>query len=92
MNPTTRQTRLESYVKRPVTRQVSILNVLKEHKRGLTARQLAEEMGFQDLNYVKPRLTELMQAGVIETDGKTLDMTTNRNVAVWKIREVEDEY
>lgn len=79
------ETRKESYITRPVTRAADILEFMgdKEH----TARQIAYGMGFADLNAVKPRLTELKAAGLVEVTGKAYDETTKRKVAVWKAAE-----
>ena len=78
----TKETRQEAYVVRPATRAVEILKVLGY--REMTAREIAYELGFTDLNAVKPRLTELKDIGVIEAVGKKLDHITNRNVAIWR--------
>ena len=54
----TEQTRLESYLKTPTSkRKALILNTLGQNQ--MTARMIAEDLGFSDLNAVKPRLTEL---------------------------------
>ena len=83
MNRITEQTRFESYLLRPInSRQQTILEVLGQ--REMTARQIAYALGYQDLNAVKPRLTELAKEGRVEVVRKTKDMTTNRSVAVWK--------
>lgn len=81
----TREMRKESYIARPVTRAADILKFLdgKEY----TARQIAYGMGFTDLNAVKPRLTELKAAGLVEVTGKAYDETTKRRVAVWRAAE-----
>lgn len=80
----TTETRLESYITRPCSqRKQMILNALGD--RQLTARQIAYELGFTDLNAVKPRLTELKQEGRIEAIDKAFDMMTNKNVAVWQV-------
>ena len=85
----TRETRKESYIARPVTRAVDILKFLdgKEY----TARQIAYGMGFTDLNAVKPRLTELKAAGLVEVTGKAYDETTKRRVAVWRAAERKEK-
>lgn len=85
MNKITKENRQAAYIRRPVTRASSILKELGKRKRGMTARQLAYRMGFQDLNAVKPRLTELMQEGLVIAAGKTVDELTNRSVTVWKV-------
>lgn len=83
MNRITEQTRFESYLLRPVgTRQKDILEVLGQ--REMTARQITYALGYQDLNAVKPRLTELQKEGRVEVVRKTKDLATNRSVAVWK--------
>ena len=78
----TNLTRKESFMRRPTPRQKQILIVLGN--REMTARQIAVEMGFLDLNSVKPRLTELKEAGLIKTVGMAYDKTTERNVAIWR--------
>ena len=50
----------------------------------MTARQIASKMGFNDLNMVRPRLTELRDSGVIETVGKAYDTTSKRHVALFR--------
>lgn len=50
-------------------RQAMILGCL--HGRQMTARQIAYELGFSDLNAVKPRLTELRKAGRVKGGGQT---------------------
>lgn len=81
-NQVTKETRLESYIKRPVTRANEILNVMGDER--MTARQIATKMGFSDLNAVKPRLTELKKQGLINAVGKALDLTTGRNTAIYE--------
>lgn len=89
MNAITKQTRQESYLNRPVTRSVAILEVLGDNL--MTSREIAKEMGYSDLNAVKPRLTELLDGGLVEVAGKVLDETTNRSVAVWKTVDREEQ-
>ena len=48
-------------------------------------------MGFTDLNAVKPRLTELKAAGLVEVTGKAYDETTKRKVAVWRAAERKEK-
>lgn len=81
----TKQTRRESYISRPVTRAADILEFMSDKE--YTARQIAYGMGFTDLNAVKPRLTELKAAGLVEVTGKAYDEMTKRKVAVWKAAE-----
>ena len=43
------------------------------------------------MNAVKPRLTELKAAGLVEVAGKAYDETTKRRVAVWKAAERKEK-
>lgn len=78
----TKETRQEAFVVRPATRAKEILERLGT--REMTAREIAYEMGYTDLNAVKPRLTELKSEGKVEVVGKRKDFITERNVAVWR--------
>ena len=78
----TQETRLESYIKtEPSKRQKLILSALT---KPMTARQIAYELGFKDMNAVKPRLTELVKAGKVEAIEKAYDEATGRSVAVYR--------
>lgn len=79
----TKETRQESYIQRPVTRQEDILRFLG--KGAMTARQIAYGMGYTDLNAVKPRITELKAVGKIKAIGKAYDNVTKRQVAVYRV-------
>ena len=89
MNSITRETRKSSYLKRPVTRAGEIMEVMGD--RAMTARQICFELGAEDLNYVRPRLTELAAKGKGEVVGKVFDMSTGRYVAQWKVVTEGDE-
>ena len=78
----TKETRLESYLQRPVKRCDEILAVMGD--RPMTAREIAYALGFNDLNAVKPRLTELKNEGKVIVVGKARDNVTKRKVAVWR--------
>ena len=79
----TKETRLESYLQRPVSqRQNMILEALGDDEK--SARMIATELGFSDLNAVKPRITELKQKGIIVVSGKAYDSLTKRTVALFK--------
>lgn len=78
----TKETRLESYIKRPVTRAEEILEFMGN--AAMAARQIAYGMGYTDLNAVKPRICELKAAGKIKAIGKAYDNVTKRNVAVYR--------
>ena len=94
MNTNTAETRRESYdaikAKRSDRRNL-ILEVLGS--RQMTASELTEELlvkgyiQYYDRNFVAPRLTELKEAGIVETIGKRLCKRTNKNVAIWARKE-----
>lgn len=94
MNTNTTETRRESYdaikAKRSDRRNL-ILEVLGS--RQMTASELTEELlvkgyiQYYDRNFVAPRLTELKEAGIVETIGKRLCKRTNKNVAIWARKE-----
>lgn len=84
MNEITMETRRESHQKTEKPKRYDeILTVLTDEKE-LTAREIAYALGYNDLNAVKPRLTELNRKGVIDAVGKKYDPHTQRNVAVYR--------
>lgn len=95
MNKTTKETRKSSYeevLKTLGERQSNILMFMKLSKKSYTARGLAQDMYKSGLimsperNMVHPRLNELVELGLVYIDGKTLDETMNRMVAVYKLK------
>lgn len=78
----TKETRFESYIQRPATRTQDILRFMGHD--AMTARQIAYGMGYTDLNAVKPRLSEMKEAGTIKAIGKAYDNVTKRKVAVYR--------
>lgn len=85
MNEITKQTRFESYCRTDkCNRQKVILETLGNEQ--LTAREISNRLGYKDLNYVRPRITELLQKGEIFIVGTKMDYQTNRNVAVYSVQ------
>lgn len=74
-------------------RYKQIIEVLKEHPEGLTAKQISVEMckkGYiptTERNFSAPRLTELSQRGVVEPVGKVRCVYTGKTVSVFKLRQ-----
>lgn len=64
------------------TRRKEILKALDIFD--MTAREIAYKLNYKDLNAVKPRLTELVQAGLVEVVGKRFDEMTQRKVSVYR--------
>lgn len=68
-----------------------IKSILKDRKKGLTAKQIAVKLYDKglapdsDRNHVSPRLTELCEKGIVEPIGKTLCEYTGRKVTVWRL-------
>jgi hypothetical protein len=89
------ETRRESYQAAKIdaaARRRVILEILTEHRGGLTAREVAGELHRRGVvptderNFAAPRLTELCEAGKVKAIGKKLCPQTGRNVAVWAVR------
>lgn len=92
----THETRRESNYKtapNKANRHAKILELLKI--KPMTAHELTEELlslgliPYYDRNFVSPRLTELKEAGKVEVVVKKYCQRTDRQVAVWAIKEVE---
>lgn len=75
-------------------RYFQILNILKNNK--MTAKEIAVEMknrGYSNTderNLTAPRLTELMNAGIVECIGKIKCKYSGKMVGVFKIVEVKN--
>lgn len=87
----TKSTRRESYEKLDArTINKRIISVLQDGK-ARTAREVAVEL--YKLKYIPfpvrqaaaPRLTELVDMGLVEVAGKAYDQDTKRNVAVYRL-------
>lgn len=90
----TKETRRESYFEilpKVETRKKLIIELLE--KKPMTAHEITETLvekeliPYYDRNFVSPRLTELKDAGKVEVSGKAYSPRTDRNVAVWKLKE-----
>ncbi len=94
MSNNTKETRRASYdaIK---TKRTDRRNLILEMLGGrqLTASELTEELlakgyiRYYDRNFVAPRLTELKEAGIVETVGKRPCRRTGKNVAIWARKE-----
>lgn len=73
-------------------RYSQILCIMKEYGKGMTAKEISVSMfnlGFtpdRDRNHVSPRLTELMEKGIVEPIGKTTCQYTGKTVTVFRLR------
>lgn len=64
----------------------SVLAALQDDPSGMTAEDVAESVG-KPAYQVRPRLTELLQAGRIRVIGKRQSPHTGRNIAVFQVNE-----
>lgn len=90
-NRIARDCQMKAYKLRPGGRQWLIYGMLEQYGP-MTAREICMKLGSNDMNYVRPRLTELVQMGKIEIIGKKLDTETDRNTSVYQVvRGEQDE-
>tara|TARA_R100000152_G_C6674976_1_gene110326 strand:+ start:107 stop:376 length:270 start_codon:yes stop_codon:yes gene_type:complete len=81
-----RKTQIESYketLKTVSDRQKSVLGALTV-AGSATNRELAKLLGW-DINRVTGRITELVNLGMVNTNGTKKDLETNRTVTLWTI-------
>jgi hypothetical protein len=79
----TQQTRFESYITRPQrTRKQQILEILGD--REMTARMILKRMKHSDMNFVRPRLTEMVKDGILEECGSAFDKETDKNTVIYR--------
>lgn len=90
----TKETRKEAYeFIKPLrnTRQNDILDAMGTES--LTAREIALKMGFgNDMNMVRPRITELAKKGKIKAVDARLCPVTKRRVAVFKVVDLDGQW
>ena len=93
MSKITEETRRESYEKLDsATLRQNILNVLSNGEAA-SAKDIAVILHDRHLipypvrQAVAPRLTELVEEGLVEVSGKTYDTETERNVAAYRLVE-----
>lgn len=51
----------------------------------LTAKELQHNLHFLDANSVRPRITELQNAGLVVSGGKRKCRVTGKTVMVWRV-------
>ena len=74
---------------KPSKRAQAILDFASKHKP-MTDRQLRDAMGFDDLNQVRPRVTELHDQGLMFEYATVKCSTTKRPVRVNGVRGVHE--
>ena len=92
----TRETRREAYdavLPKTTNRQLLVLDALGG--REMTVSEITDELcragliPYFNRNFVAPRLTELRDAGVVETCGRRKATRSDATEAVWRIKEEE---
>jgi hypothetical protein len=66
-------------------RELKVLQALR-YARDLTDREIVLALGFQDMNSCRPRITELIEKGVLEHSGDKQDPVTGKRVRTVSIR------
>lgn len=67
-------------------RHQQIVEAIIEHGP-MTVDELMDRLGYSDPNRIRPRLTELAQAGALCTIGKRKSRRSGKLVAVWAVNE-----
>ena len=67
-----------------------ILNLFR-HYGAMTDREVMRRLGYHDPNTTRPRVTELIQAGVLREVGQTIDSASGKAVRVCAIVTNEPE-
>ena len=60
-------------------RATAVLQVYRRHG-AMTDRQVLGVLGYSDMNSVRPRVTELLAAGMVHECGTTTDQVTGKTV------------
>ena len=86
MTQLTFECRRESYQKIEATapdERARVLAVISEGQ-GMTAEQISKALN-KPTYQVRPRITELCQAGLVHAVGKAWSETTKRNISIFKV-------
>jgi predicted ArsR family transcriptional regulator len=75
-------TRRESHEK--VDKQTRYDQILAAMRGEMTAREVANALGYLDMNAVRPRITELCKEGYLVEAGIRIDPVTGRRVTCWR--------
>lgn len=71
-------------------RNQSIYGVYENSEVPLMDREVMHKLGFRDPNAVRPRITEMIDEGLLKEVGKSKDPVTNRTVRLVRIRRPEE--
>ena len=65
-------------------RETLIVDHLRHHGRS-TDRQICVALDFADMNAIRPRVSELLDRGILVEDGSTIDGVTRKTVRLVRI-------
>ena len=65
-------------------RESEVISVLR--KGDFTSREVAYNLGKEDMNYARPRLTDLFKKEIVKEVGKKVCQWTGKTVAVYGLR------
>jgi hypothetical protein len=68
------------------TRRNEVYSLLKKLNKPLTSREIMVELGYNEPNNVKPRITELKKANIISEYDKVKCKYTKKTVTRWTIK------
>lgn len=86
-----RQSSLQSFIQLQDSlseRQGLIFNCVWNHGEDMTDREIADALGFQDPNAVRPRRKELVDMGLLSESDKRVCAITGKTVLTWKVSKV----
>lgn len=73
---------------------VEVLNCIQDRPRwngGLTDREIMKRLGFTDMNAVRPRITELIDRGIVEECGDVKDSVTGMTVRLVRLKKTQPQ-
>lgn len=59
-------------------------------QKAMTDREIADHLGFADLNQVRPRITEMIALGFLRECGKVKDAVTGRSVRLVEVNKEDN--
>ena len=70
-------------------REGMILSVLEDAQRPMTDRQIMENLGFNDPNKVRPRITDLIKKGILLECASIRDFRSRKYVRTTRIKQLK---
>ncbi len=72
-------------------RTADVFEAFIRFNRPMTDREVCSALGYKDMNAVRPRMTELIQQGVLIECGKVRDYLTGRRVRQCTVKTAEHQ-